>query len=133
VFLITKCDLFKNNHNLTLIPYLVPSQICLGDFTDFASALEDKMINIKDRNFLRVSELFEEFGFYALLANISRHRQSQGLADAQTAEFRSRISALEKCAGQHEDQLAVLQSGLSSRPRHVEADLAHLTSQLEAF
>jgi hypothetical protein len=131
--LVAKCDRFKNNPALITTPYRVQSGVSLKDFQDFVTALEDKPINIKDRNFLGLSQLSEEFGFQALLAKFSSYRRSAGLSDAQTAECRSRISALEERAGQHERQLAVLQSGLFPALRRFEADLARLASELEAF
>jgi hypothetical protein len=117
-----KCDLFKNNPSLTIAPYQVDSRVSLEDFRDFVSALEDKPINIKDRNFPGLSQLSEEFGFQALLMKLSTHRRSPGLSDAQTAEIQSRLSAVEERAGQHEDQI-----------RRFEADLARLASELEAI
>jgi hypothetical protein len=126
VLLITKCDLFKNNPALIMTPYRVQSGVPLEDFQDFVTALEDKPMEIKDRNFLGLSQLSEEFGFQALLAKLSTHRRSPGLSDAQTAECRSRISALEERIGLHEDQLAALQSALFPALRRFEADLARL-------
>jgi hypothetical protein len=133
VSLINKCDLFKNNPGLTIALYRLQSGVSLDDFQDFVTAFEDKPMDIKDRNFPGLSQLSEEFGFQALLAKLSAHRRSPGLSDAQTAECRSGISALEERAGQHEDQLAMWQSELFPALRHFEADLAHLASELEAF
>jgi hypothetical protein len=108
VSLINKCDLFKNNPGLTIAPYRVQSRVSLEDFKDFVSTLEDKSININDRNFPGLSQLFEEFGFQALSKKLSVHRRSPGLSSAQTAECLSGISVLEERTGQHEDQLAAL-------------------------
>jgi hypothetical protein len=85
-----------------MTPYRIYSGVSLDDFQDFVSALQNKPIKINDRNFPRLSQLSEEFGFQALLAKLSAHRWSSGLSDAQTEECRSRISALEERAGQHE-------------------------------
>jgi hypothetical protein len=106
--LINKCDLFKNNPGLTISPYRVESGISLDDFRDFVSALDDKPINIKNRNFPGLSQLSEEFGFQSLSKKLSADRRSPGLSSAQTAECLSRISALEERSGQHEHQLAAL-------------------------
>jgi hypothetical protein len=97
-----KFDLFKNNSGLCITPYRIQSGMSLDDFYNFVSALEDKPIDIKDRNFPGLSQLSEEFGFQALLAKLSAHRRSPGLSDAQTEGCRSRISTLEERAGQHE-------------------------------
>jgi hypothetical protein len=133
VVLINKCDLFKNNPALIITPYRVEFLVSLEDFQDFITALEDKPTDIKDRNFPGLSQLSEEFGFQALLGKFSFHRRSAGLSDAQTAECRSRISALKERSGQHEDQLAALQSALFPALSRFEVDLARLASELEAF
>jgi hypothetical protein len=120
--LITKCDLFKNNPGLAIAPYQVQSGVSLEDFRDFLSALEDKPININDRNFPGLSQLSEEFGFQVLSMKLSTHRRSPRLSSAQTAECLSRISVLEERTGQHEDQLAALQSALFPALQRFEAD-----------
>jgi hypothetical protein len=51
VLLIMKCDLFKNNLGLIVTPYRIQSGVSLDDFQEFLSVLEDKPINIKNRNF----------------------------------------------------------------------------------
>jgi hypothetical protein len=50
-------------------------------------------MEIKDRNFLGLSQLSEEFSFQALLAKLSAHRRSPGVSAALTAECRARMSA----------------------------------------
>jgi hypothetical protein len=107
--------------------------VSLEDFRDFVSALEDKPININDRNFSGLSQLSEEFGFQMLSKKLSAHRRSPGLSSAQTAECLSRISVLEERTGQHERQFAALQSGLSLKLKRFETDLARLSSELDAF
>jgi hypothetical protein len=89
--LIIKCDRFKNHPKFTIIPYRFQFGVSLEDFQDFVSVLDDKPIDIKNSNFPRLSQLFEEFGFQALLAKLSAHRWSRGLTDAQTTECRTRI------------------------------------------
>jgi uncharacterized coiled-coil protein SlyX len=129
----TKCNLFKNNPDLVFAPYRIQSGVSLEDFRDFVSALEDKLIKINDRNFPGLSQLSEEFGFQALSKKFSAHRRSPGLSSAQTAECLSRISVLEERAGQQEYQLAALQSALFPALQRFEADLARLSSELDAF
>jgi hypothetical protein len=107
--------------------------VSLEDVQDFASALEDRPINIKDRNLSGLSQLSEEFGFQVLSKKLSAHRRLPGLSSTQTAECQSRISALEEPIGQHERQITTLQSGLSSRLRGFETDLVRLSSELDAF
>jgi uncharacterized coiled-coil protein SlyX len=116
-----------------IAPYRVQSGVSLEDFQDFVSALEDKPININDRNFPGLSQLSEEFGFQTLSKKLSVHRRSSGLSAAQTAECLSRISVLEERTGQHEDQLAALQSALFPALQRFEATLARLSSELDAF
>jgi hypothetical protein len=123
------CDLFKKNPGLMSAPYRLQSTVSRDTFRDFVSALEDKPIDVKDRNFPGLSHLCEQFDFQALSAN----RRWPELPDALEAEVRSRISALEKRDGQHERPLATLQSALSSAFCCVNAELTHLASKLEAF
>jgi hypothetical protein len=106
--------------------------IALNDFQDFLSVLEDKPININDRNFPRLSQLSEEFSFQALSKKLSSHRRSPGLSSAQTAECLSYISVLEERSGQH-DQLAALQSALFLALQRFETDLALLSSEFPHF
>jgi hypothetical protein len=54
------------------------------------------------------------------------------LSDAQRVKYLSRISSLEKQIGQHERQLAALQSMLFAAVRRFETDLARLSSELKA-
>jgi hypothetical protein len=61
VSLINKCDLFKNNPGLVTAPSRVESGVSLEDFRNTVSVLEDKPINIKDRNFSGLSQLSEAF------------------------------------------------------------------------
>jgi hypothetical protein len=72
--LLNKCYLFKNNLALAIAPYRLQSEVSLEAFRDFVSALEDKPINIKDRNFPGLSQLSEEFGFQSLSKKLSAHR-----------------------------------------------------------
>jgi hypothetical protein len=71
-------------------------QLAMKDLRDFVSALEDKPININDRNFPGLSQPSEEFGFQSLSKKLSAHRRSAGLSAAQTAERLSHISVLEE-------------------------------------
>jgi hypothetical protein len=110
--LVNTCDLFKNNPSPIISPYRVQSEESLEDFGDFVSALEDKPIDINDRNFPGLSQLSKEFGFQSLLKKLSTYQRSPGLSSAQTAECLSRISALEERASRHERQTTVLRSAL---------------------
>jgi hypothetical protein len=132
VHLITKCDLFKNNPGLTMSPYHVQTEVSVEDFEDFVSALEDKAIKINDNNFLGLSELSAEFGFHALSGKMSVRRRSPALIDSQAAGCRSRIAALEERSGQHEHQIAALQSMLSNTLKRFETDLMRLATEVKA-
>jgi hypothetical protein len=81
LFIFNGCDLLKKNPSLTVSPYRIQSTM----------SVEDKLINIHNRNFPGLSQLSGQFGFQTLLS----HRRSPGLADAQAAEIRSCISAPE--------------------------------------
>jgi hypothetical protein len=132
VHLITKCDLFKNNPGLTLSPYQVQSEVSLADFQDFISALEAKSIRINDTNLPGLRQLSEEFGFQVFLMKISNRQRFPGLSEGQRMKYQSQISSLEKQVGQHEHQLAALQSMLLVAVQHFETDLERLGSELEA-
>jgi hypothetical protein len=132
VHLITKCNLFKNNPGLTMTPYRVQCEVSLEELQDFISALEDKSININDRNFPGLSQLSEEFGFEVFLTTLSSRRRLPGLPEAQRMQYLSRISTLEKQAGQHERQLAAFQSLFFAAVRRFETDLVRLASELKA-
>jgi hypothetical protein len=79
--LITKCNLFKKNPGLTNTPYQVQSDVSLEDFQTFTSALEDKAVNITDRNFSGLLRLSEEFGFSVFLMKLSNRKLSPGLTE----------------------------------------------------
>jgi uncharacterized coiled-coil protein SlyX len=132
VHLITKCDLFKNNPGLIMSPYQVQSEVSVEDFEDFVSVLEDKAVKINDKNLPGLSELAVEFGFHALSGKLSDRRWSPALIDSQAAECRARISALEERSGQHEHQLAGLQTVLSNALKRFETDLMRLATDVKA-
>jgi hypothetical protein len=102
--LITKCDLFETNLALAIAPYQVASGVSLKDFRDFVSALEDKSINVNDRNFPGLLHLSEEFDFQSLSKKLSSHRRSPGLSSAQTAEVQLRLSVLEERTVEYQRQ-----------------------------
>jgi hypothetical protein len=86
IHLKTKCDLFKNNPALAMTPYRVQSEVSLDDFQDFISILEDKPINVNDKNCIARSQFVQEFCFQARLGKVSGHQPSPGLIDSQTTE-----------------------------------------------
>jgi hypothetical protein len=130
--LITKCDLFKNNPDITLTPYQVQSEVSRDDFQDFLSALEGKAVDINDKNYRGLLQLSEEFGFQEFLMKISNRRRLPTLPDAQRVKYLSHMLSLEEQVGQHEHQLAALQSMLLAVVRRFETDLARLGSELQA-
>jgi hypothetical protein len=75
------------------------SRSVTGTFPRLVSALEDKPINVKDRNFPGLSPLSEEFSFQVFGAKFSSRRRSPRLTDSQIVKHLSRISALEERAG----------------------------------
>jgi hypothetical protein len=58
IHLLTKCDLFKNNPDLTLNAYEVQSEVSRDDFQDCLSALQGKAIDINDKNYAGLLQLF---------------------------------------------------------------------------
>jgi hypothetical protein len=73
---IMKCYRFKNNPSLAIAPYLVEFRVSLQDFRDFITALEDKLMDIKDKNLPRVLRLSKDCGYQAQSMNLSGHRRS---------------------------------------------------------
>jgi hypothetical protein len=57
--------------------------VSLEDFQNFVFVLEDKMININDKNFPGLSQLLEEFDFQMFLVNLSSRRRLPGLINLQ--------------------------------------------------
>jgi hypothetical protein len=115
-----------------MTPYRVQSGVSLADFQDFVSALEDKQINISNKNIPGLLQLSSEFGFQVLLGKLASHQQFQGLVNSQMAGCQSRISALEERTGRHEHLLARLQSMLSATLQRFQTDLTRLASEVKA-
>jgi hypothetical protein len=106
--------------------------VSLEDFQDFLSALKGKSMNINDKNFLGLLQLSEEFGFQVFFVKISNRRRLLTVPDAQRVKYLPQIVSLEEQVGQHEHQLAALQSMLLAVVRRFEADLTRLSSELKA-
>jgi hypothetical protein len=77
---------------------------------------------VNDKNFSRLSQLSEEFGFQVLLMKISNRRRLPTLPDAQRVKYLSHISSVEKQVGKHEHQLASIQLMLLATVRRFETD-----------
>jgi hypothetical protein len=106
---ISKCSLFENNPTLLVSPYRVRSPVSLSIFREFISVLEGNAINITDTNFTELHQLCEEFGFSELPTKLSDFRPSMNFKEADDADARGRIAALEKMANQHSHVIAILQ------------------------
>jgi hypothetical protein len=87
------------------------------------SALEGESIDINDKNFRRLSQLSEEFGFHVLVMMISNCRRLPSLPDAQRVKYQSNVSSLKEQVGQHEHQLAALTSMRLVAARRFETNL----------
>jgi hypothetical protein len=68
------CDLFTNNLGLVIAPYQVQSGVTLEDFQDFVATLEDKLVDIHDKNIPGLLTLSHEFGFQMLIGKLSAHQ-----------------------------------------------------------
>jgi hypothetical protein len=91
-----KCCLFQNNPALLIAPYRVQSSVSLSIFREFLSALEGNAINITDTNFRELHQLCEEFCFSELAAKLSEFRPSKDFKEAEDADPRGQIAALEE-------------------------------------
>jgi hypothetical protein len=80
-------------------------------------------------NFSELSQLSREFSFQELSVQLSSCRRSLALAGAQAGEVVPRILGLEEGSTESKHRKLAFSSSLS----RVEADLAHLAAELEAF
>jgi hypothetical protein len=103
-----KCNLFQKNPALSGSPYRVETSISLSIFWEFFSALEGKAITITGTNFAELKLLCEEFGFVEFAVKLSDFRPSKDFKEAEDAEARGRIAALEEKSNQHDSVIAVL-------------------------
>jgi hypothetical protein len=132
VHLITKCDLFKHNPKLTLTPYQVQSEASLDDFQAFLSPFEAKSFKMNDTNLPGLLQLSEQSDFQMLVMKLSDRQRVPGLSEGQRVKYVSQISSLTKQVGQHEHQIAALQSMLLAAVRRSETELERLGSELKA-
>jgi hypothetical protein len=63
---------------------------------EFVSELEGKSVKIADTNLIGLQRLCEEFDFSAFVAKLSDFRSSKGMSEAEDADARGRIAALEE-------------------------------------
>jgi hypothetical protein len=103
----------QNNPTLFVDPYRVQSLVSLSIFRQFISALEANAINITHTNFTEVQRLCKEFCFSELAAKHSEFRPSMEFKEAEDADARGRIAALEEKANQHSHVIAILQDKLT--------------------
>jgi hypothetical protein len=81
----------------------------LSLFREFVSALEGKAVKITDTNLTGLSRLCEECGFSEVGPKPSEFCPSMGFQEAEDADARRRIAALEDKAERHDCAIAVLQ------------------------
>jgi hypothetical protein len=109
---VNKCSLFQNNPALLASPYRVQSSVTLSVFQDFLSALEGKEVKITATNLTGLELLCGEFVFTELTGKLSEFRALMSLKEAEDADARGRIAALEEKTHQQNRAIAVLQSEL---------------------
>jgi uncharacterized coiled-coil protein SlyX len=126
---ICKCSLFENNPALTVSPYQVQSLVSLSIFREFISAFEGNAINITDTNFTELHRLCEEFGFSELAAKLSEFRPAMDFKEAEDADARGRISALEEKSNQHSHVIAILQDKVTQ----LSTDFGRLVGEVSAL
>jgi uncharacterized protein YdcH (DUF465 family) len=125
-----KCSLFQNDSPFLVSPYRVQSSVSLFIFREFLSALEGNAINITDMNFTELHRLCNEFGFTKLAANLSNFRPSIDFKEeAEDADARGRIAALEEKANQHSHIIAMLQDKVSQ----LSTDVGRLVGEVSAL
>jgi hypothetical protein len=124
-----KCSLFQNNPTLRISPYRVQSPVSLSIFREFISALEANAINITDTNFTELNRLCGEFGFTELAAKLSEFRPSMDFKEAEDADARGRIAALEEEANQHDYNIEMLHLEV----KKLSQDFGRLTHEVAAL
>jgi hypothetical protein len=126
-----KCSLFQNRPILLASPYRIESSVSLSTFREFLSALEGNAINITDTNVTELHRLCNEFGFTELAAKLSEFRPSMDFKEpeAEDADARGRIAALEENANQHDRDIAMLQDKVTQ----LSTDFEHLVGEVSAL
>jgi hypothetical protein len=112
---VNKCTLFERNPTLLTSPYRVQSPVPPVIFRDFVTELEGNAVTITDTNFRGLEELCNEFGFSDLTAKLLGFHPSIGSKDAKEAddaEARGRMAALEEQMERHDHEIAFSQSEL---------------------
>jgi hypothetical protein len=125
----TKCKIFQNDSTLFGSPYQVQSSVSLSVFREFISALEGNAINITDTNFTELQRLCEEFGFSEIAAKFSEFRPLMDFKEAEDADARGRIAALEEKANQHSHIIAILQDKVTQ----LSTDFGRLVGEVSAL
>jgi hypothetical protein len=126
---INKCSLFQSNPVLAATPYRVKSSVTLSHFREFVSALEGKEVEITDTNFTWLQRLYKKFDFSEFAAKLSEFRRSMGFQEAEDADARGRIAALEERAEQHNRAIAVLQDNF----KRLSTDFVRLAREVSAL
>jgi predicted CopG family antitoxin len=125
----TKCSLFQNNPRLLASSYQIQSSVSLSIFREFISALEGNTINITDTNYTELKQLCEEFGFSEIAAKLSEFRPSVDFKEAEDANARGRIAALEEKANQHSHVIAIWQDKVTQ----LSTDFERLVGEVSAL
>jgi hypothetical protein len=117
LYTMTKCSLFQNNPTLLVSSYRVQSLVSLSIFWEFLSALEGNAINITNPNLTELDQLCDEFDFSELPAKLSEFRPSINFKETETeaedADARGRIAALDETTNQHSHVIVMLQDKVS--------------------
>jgi hypothetical protein len=129
-----KCSLFQNNPTLTTSPYRVESPFSLSIFREFLSALEGNAINITDTNYTELQRLCNKFGFTEVAAKLSEFRPSMAFkeAEAEDADARGRIAALEEKANQHSHVIVMLPNKVTHCHSIPESDTSSISTHFSA-
>jgi hypothetical protein len=106
----TECSLFQNDSTLLVSHYRVQSSVSLSIFREFLSALEGNAIKITATSFTEFHRLCEEFSFSELGTKLSEFSPSMDFKEAEDADARGRITALEEKANQHSHVIGMLQN-----------------------
>jgi chromosome segregation ATPase len=110
-------------------PYRVQSPVSPSIFREFIFTFEVNEINITATNLTKLDRLCEELGFSELAAKLSEFRPLIGFKEADDADARRRIAALEEKANQHSHIIAMLQGKVAQ----LSTDFGRLVAEFSAL
>jgi hypothetical protein len=113
--LISKCDLFCDDRRLTALPYHLKSRVSVSDFREFVPALEGTTVKVTNNNVNGLFQLWEDFHFRDLAAQLSQSRESGNFTEnvVLLSVQKERILTLEEQMHHTKHEIASLRREIS--------------------